>query len=124
MVETGGHVDIRPARAAHTIVLDLKTPGSGMAKRNLWSNLEWLRSGDEVKFVLTDRNDYLWARSILAEPPAGVRPPPFACPILLSPAEGMLEAAELAGWILEDALPVRLNLQLHKLIWPGVERGT
>lgn len=123
MVETGGHVDIRPARAAHTIVLDLKTPGSGMEKRNLWSNLEWLRAGDEVKFVLTGRNDYLWARSVLAETTALDRPLPAVCPVLFSPAEGLLTAAELAAWILEDSLPVRLNLQIHKLIWPGVERG-
>jgi 7-carboxy-7-deazaguanine synthase len=123
MVETGGHVDIRPARAAHTIVLDLKTPGSGMEKRNLWSNLEWLRAGDEVKFVLTGRNDYVWARSILADPPALDRPLSGVCPVLFSPAEGMLAVADLAAWILEDGLPVRLNLQIHKLIWPDVEKG-
>jgi 7-carboxy-7-deazaguanine synthase len=123
MVETGGHVDIRPARAAHTIVLDLKTPGSGMEKRNLWSNLEWLRAGDEVKFVLTGRNDYVWARSVLAETTALNRPLAVVCPVLFSPAEGMLTAAELAAWILEDSLPVRLNLQVHKLIWPHAERG-
>jgi 7-carboxy-7-deazaguanine synthase len=123
MVETGGHVDIGPARAAHTIVLDLKTPGSGMEHRNRWANLDHLGAEDEVKFVLTGRNDYFWARSILAETRSGDRPLSAVCPVLFSPAAGMLAPSELAAWILEDGLPVRLNLQLHKLIWPGAERG-
>ena len=118
MVETGGHVDISVAAAATTVVLDIKTPGSGMAQRNRWQNLELLRPADEVKFVLTSREDYLWARQVLAEKELAER-----CPILFSPVREKLEPADLAGWILEDRLPVRLNLQLHRVVWPETDRG-
>jgi len=123
MVETGGHVPLAPAGAATTVVLDLKTPGSGMEKRNLWENLELLRPSDEVKFVLTSREDYLWAREVLARRQPQGRPLTDICPVLFSPAQGLLEPALLAGWILEDRLPVRLNLQLHRILWPAVTRG-
>jgi len=118
MVETGGHVDIAAAAAATTVVLDLKTPGSGMAGRNRWENLDLLRSDDEIKFVLTSRRDYLWARDVMERKQlAGV------CPILFSPVREQLDPAVLAGWILEDRLPVRLNLQLHRYVWPDADRG-
>ncbi len=123
MVETGGHVDIGRAAAATSIVLDLKTPGSGMAARNRWENLDRLRPSDEIKVVLTGREDYLWARRVLAERRCRGRALTDICPVLFSPAAGELEPAALAGWILEDRLPVRLNLQLHRLIWPDAERG-
>lgn len=118
MVETGGHVDIAVAAAATTVVLDLKTPGSGMAHRNRWQNIDLLRPADEIKFVLTSREDYLWAREVVAE-----RRLAGLCPILFSPVREQLEPADLAGWILEDRLPVRLNLQLHRVVWPAAERG-
>ncbi|MFQ5671147.1 MAG: radical SAM protein [Acidobacteriota bacterium] len=124
MVETGGHVDIRRALAATaTLVLDLKTPGSGMSERNLWSNLARLRPSDEVKFVLTDRQDYLWARQVLASSRVGGKPLTEHCPVLFSPAHPQMEPSRLAAWILEDRLPVRLNLQLHKILWPQAARG-
>jgi 7-carboxy-7-deazaguanine synthase len=118
MVETGGHVDIGVAAAATTVVLDIKTPGSGMAQRNRWRNLDLLRPSDEIKFVLTSRADYEWAREVVAE-----RRLTGLCPILFSPVEDTLKPADLAGWILEDRLPVRLNLQLHRYLWPAADRG-
>lgn len=123
MVETGGHVSVVPAAAAATVILDLKTPGSGMEKHNRWENLELLRSSDEVKFVLTSREDYLWAREVLARRRPQGRKLSRICPVLFSPAQGLLDPALLAGWILEDRLPVRLNLQLHRILWPAAERG-
>ena len=123
MVETGGHVSVAPAVAATTVVLDLKTPGSGMEKHNRWENLDLLRASDEVKFVLTSREDYLWAKEVLARRRPGGRELPRICPVLFSPAQGLLDPALLAGWILEDGLPVRLNLQLHRILWPMAERG-
>lgn len=123
MVETGGHVDISLARAATTIVLDLKTPGSGMEARNDWSNLDRLRPADEVKIVLTSRADYEWAREVVRRRTSRGRPLAEACAVHFSPAHGELDPAELAGWILADRLPVRLNLQLHRLLWPHAERG-
>jgi 7-carboxy-7-deazaguanine synthase len=123
MVETGGHVSLEPAAVATTVVLDLKTPGSGMERHNRWENLALLRASDEVKFVLTSRADYLWAREVLARRRPGGRKLTDICPVLFSPAHGLLEPALLAGWILEDRLSVRLNLQLHRILWPAAERG-
>ena len=123
MVESGGHVDISRALVARTIVLDIKTPGSRMVAHNRWANLDLLRSTDEVKFVLTDRDDYEWARQVLRERTARGAPINEICPVLFSPVHDGLSPADLAGWILEDRLPVRLNLQLHKIIWPEADRG-
>ena len=123
MVETGGHVDITRAQAATTVVLDIKAPGSGMERHNRWDNLERLRPSDEVKFVLAGRADYDWARNVLAERRVRGQLLPQVCPVLFSPVWGELDPADLAAWILEDRLPVRLNLQLHKVLWPAAERG-
>ena len=123
LFRSGGHVDISRAAAASTIVLDLKTPGSGMEKRNRWENLDLLRPSDEVKIVVTSRPDYEWAREVLRQKTVRGRPLPDACPALLSPVHGEVDPATLAGWILEDRLPVRLNLQLHRIIWPAATRG-
>jgi 7-carboxy-7-deazaguanine synthase len=123
MVETGGHVDISRAAAASIIVLDIKTPGSGMEAHNLWANLDRLRPQDEVKLVLTDRADYLWARDLVRAPRSAGRPLTDLCTVLLSPVHGQLDPADLAAWMLEDRLVARLNLQLHKLIWPAAQRG-
>jgi 7-carboxy-7-deazaguanine synthase len=98
--------------------MDLKCPGSGEQRRNLWSNLEHLGPRDEIKFVLADRRDYEWARATIRERDLAAR-----AGLLLSPVHGLLKPAELAAWMREDRLPARLNLQLHKLVWPDATRG-
>ena len=95
--------------------MDLKTPDSGEESRNLWSNLDELTPNDQVKFVICSRSDYEWARAQLLEHKLD-----DSCEVLFSPAWGMVEAKELAEWILEDRLPVRFQLQLHKLLWGDV----
>ena len=116
-LETGGMLDISAVDARVMIVLDIKTPASGEAEKNLWSNLEHLKPQDEIKFVLCDEADYQWAKQVLHEHKLAAR-----CGVLLSPAQGQLDARELAEWILRDHLPVRFQLQLHKLLW-GNEAG-
>ena len=111
-LETSGALDITPVDVRVARIVDVKTPGSGEETRNLWSNLERLSPRDEVKFVLTGEADYLWAREVLLERGIAAR-----CPVLFSPAWGMLEARHLAEWILRDGLPVRMQVQLHKLLW-------
>ena len=108
-----GRIDLRVIR-----IVDLKCPGSGEAERNRWENLDLLTPRDEVKFVLADRADYEWSRGLLRERALGGR-----CPVLFSPVHGALDPGVLGRWILEDGLPVRLQVQLHKYLWPGVERG-
>jgi 7-carboxy-7-deazaguanine synthase len=92
--------------------MDLKTPDSGEESKNLWSNLDELTPNDQVKFVICSRGDYEWARAQLGERNLGAR-----CEVLFSPAWGQVEFKDLAEWILEDRLPVRFQLQLHKLLW-------
>ncbi|ROR29792.1 7-carboxy-7-deazaguanine synthase QueE [Inmirania thermothiophila] len=116
-LETSGALDIGGIDPRVTVVMDLKTPGSGESGRNRWANLGRLRPQDQVKLVLTDRADYEWAREVVVRHRLDAR-----CTVLLAPAWGELEAATLAEWILADALPVRLQLQLHKLLW-GEVRG-
>ena len=116
-LETGGALDIAGVDARVSVVLDLKTPGSGEERRNLWSNLQRLREEDQLKFVLCDRTDYEWARRIIADNELASR-----VPVLMSPVHGQLDPKALAEWILDDALPVRLQLQMHKYIW-GDEPG-
>jgi 7-carboxy-7-deazaguanine synthase len=111
-LETSGALDVSEVDPRVSKILDLKTPGSGESARNLWSNLDHLLPHDEIKFVLCDRADYEWARAVIAE-----RALPRRCPVLLSPAHGQVEPRTLAEWILEDRLPVRLQIQLHKLLW-------
>lgn len=118
LVETGGHHDISPLDRRCHVILDVKTPGSGMAEHNDPANLERLRPGDEVKIVLTDRADYEWARDLIRRTALEARGP-----VHLSPCFGALDPETLASWILEDGLRVRLNLQLHKLVWPPDRRG-
>lgn len=119
LVETNGSMDISVLPAPVVRIMDLKTPSSAMASRNRMENLALLRRGDEVKMVITDRMDYEWAATIIkdADYPAKL------VATLLSPNLGKLEPAELASWMLADKLPARLNLQLHKFIWPNVDRG-
>lgn len=119
MVETSGAVDVRRLDPRVIKIMDLKCPGSGECGRNLWSNLERLTRRDEIKFVVADRTDYEWAREVITGRELARR----AGALLLSPAFGQLAPAALAAWILEDRLPARLQIQLHKQIWPGISRG-
>lgn len=114
-LETSGALDISAVDKRVMKILDIKTPASGEVEKNLWSNLDLLGAHDEIKFVLCDEADYLWARKILLEKNLAAR-----CAVLFSPAQGQLQPAELADWILRDALPVRLQVQLHKLLWGNV----
>ncbi|CAD84132.1 MULTISPECIES: 7-carboxy-7-deazaguanine synthase QueE [Nitrosomonas] len=111
-LETSGALDIARVDARVSRIVDIKTPGSGEVEKNHWNNLAYLTSHDEIKFVLCDRADYDWARQKLLELKLDV-----ICPVLFSPAYGQLVPADLAAWILQDQLPVRLQLQLHKLLW-------
>lgn len=111
-LETSGVLDIARVDARVSRIVDIKTPGSGEVEKNHWNNLAYLTSHDEIKFVLCDRADYDWARQKLLELKLDV-----ICPVLFSPAYGQLVPADLAAWILQDQLPVRLQLQLHKLLW-------
>jgi 7-carboxy-7-deazaguanine synthase len=111
-LETSGALDISGVDHRVARIVDIKTPGSGEATRNLWTNLELLNHRDELKLVLTDEADYLWARQLLAEKALADR-----CPVLFSPGHATLPARQLAEWILRDHLPVRMQLQMHKLLW-------
>ena len=115
-LETSGALDISPVDARVMRIVDIKTPASGVAAKNRWENLSLLTPQDEIKFVLCDENDYLWARQILLEHRL-----PELCAVLFSPAQGTLNAAHLAEWILRDRLQVRMLLQLHKLLWDNAE---
>jgi 7-carboxy-7-deazaguanine synthase len=116
-VETSGALDITVLDPRAQRVMDVKTPGSGESGRNLAANLGALRETDAAKFVICDRADYEWARRYCEEHRL-----PGRCEVLFSPCWGRLEARELAEWILADRLPVRLQLQIHKLLW-GEEPG-
>jgi len=111
-VETSGAIDTEALDPRARVILDVKTPGSGESERTSRRAIERLRSTDEVKFVLVDRRDYEFARDMIGSGrlPAGI-------PILLSPAHGTLDPECLAGWMLEDRLPARLQLQIQKYIW-------
>lgn len=120
LVETGGHVDTGPLDERVVRIVDVKLPGSGMADRNLGSNLDRVRARDEVKLVVADRADLEWAWDVIARHGLAER----GCPLLFSPVHGKLDPALLSAWLLERPLPgARLNLQLHKLVWPGRDRG-
>lgn len=116
-LETSGALDISQVDPRVSRVMDLKAPASGEAERNHWENLALLTGHDELKIVLADEADYAWAKSVLA-----ARRLDAICPVLLSPVAGRLDPKQLAEWVLRDRLPVRVQLQLHKLIW-GTERG-
>jgi 7-carboxy-7-deazaguanine synthase len=118
LVETNGTVDISRLDRRAVKILDIKCPGSGHTHEILWENLAALGERDEVKFVLTSREDYEWAREVLSREKLTARQT-----VLFSPVFGSLAPRELASWILEDGLPVRLNLQIHKYIWEPGERG-
>ncbi len=116
-LETSGALDIGGVDARVKRIVDLKAPGSGEFARNRWQNLALLTADDELKFVLKDRIDYEWARQLVVD-----RRLAAVCPLLFSPVAGELAAATLAAWIVADRLPVRFQLQLHKVLW-GTLRG-
>lgn len=118
LVETGGSHDVAVVPEGVKVILDVKTPGSGEEHANHYENLQRLRPGDEVKFVLTSRADYDWSRALVEREKLGER-----TVVLFSPAWGMIDPAELTRWMLEDGTPARLNLQLHKYIWGATKRG-
>jgi 7-carboxy-7-deazaguanine synthase len=118
LVETSGAIDVGPLDPRAVVIMDLKCPGSGMADRNLWSNLDRLKPGDQVKFVVKNREDYVWTREVLERTKLHERHA-----VLLAPVFGETDAKTLAEWILEDRLSVRLQVQLHKVIWDPAARG-
>ncbi|MEQ9453267.1 MAG: radical SAM protein [Phycisphaeraceae bacterium] len=130
LLETSGACSLQGVDPRVIKIMDLKTPGSGEADRNLWSNLDLLTSQDEIKFVLTSRQDYEWARAAIADHHLASR----VAALLMSPVAPMkpgleiagvpgLNPADLAAWILEDHLPVRMQMQMHKQIWDPMARG-
>lgn len=116
-LETSGALDIATVDERVSVVMDIKTPGSGEMEKNLPGNIRHLDANDQVKFVICDRADYEWSRAQLRALKLD-----DTCEVLFSPSHGRLNPTDLAGWILEDHLPVRLQLQLHKLLW-GESRG-
>jgi 7-carboxy-7-deazaguanine synthase len=119
LLETGGHVSLERVPPGVVIVMDVKCPGSGEAGRTEWRNIERLGQRDEVKFVVKDRPDYEFARAVVAERGLTGR----VGSILFSPVHGVLDPRQLSAWILEDRLPVRLQIQVHKYIWGAATRG-
>ena len=117
MLETGGHRSISLVDSRIKIIYDIKCPGSGMSEQNKWENVVLLKPGDEIKFVITSEADYDWAVDVVGKYSLGSRHE-----VLFSPVSGQLEPSVLAGWILRDRLPVRLQVQLHRILW-GEEKG-
>jgi 7-carboxy-7-deazaguanine synthase len=116
-LETSGALDVAAVDPRVIRVVDIKTPGSNEADRNRWKNLPLLQPHDEIKFVLCSRADYDWAKNVIAQHALAQR-----CTVLLSPSHGQVSPTELADWIVADRLPVRMQMQLHKLLW-GNEPG-
>lgn len=116
-LETSGAIDVSGVDPRVMKIVDLKTPASGEADKNRYENLDWLHNPDQIKLVICDRADYDWAKKLLQDKKLHE-----ICEVLFSPAHGDLEAKTLADWILEDRLPVRFQIQLHKYLW-GNARG-
>ncbi len=114
-LETSGALDTRGVDPRVTKVLDIKTPGSGESAKNQYHNIDCLTSHDQIKFVICDREDYDWAKSVLDEFRL-----PRRCEVLFTPSYLQLDARRLAEWILKDQLPVRFQIQLHKYLWGDV----
>ena len=119
LLETGGHRSTARVPEQVVTILDVKCPGSGEAHRNDWSNIDRLRSHDQVKFVIKDRADYEYARDVVRERALERR----ASAILFSPVHDVLDPKQLSEWVLADKLPVRVQLQIHKYIWDSNTRG-
>ena len=118
LLETSGSLPIDTVPEGVKRIVDVKCPGSGESGRNLWSNLDVLRPGDEIKFVVLDRADYEWARRTVDERALHRR-----ATVLFSAVHDTLDTGRLAEWVLEDRLPVRVQVQMHKLLWPHALRG-
>jgi len=116
-LETSGAIDVGGVDTRVSRIVDIKTPGSGEDKKNRWQNMDVLNMNDEIKFVITSEADYVWSRALLIEKKLNQ-----ICGILFSPSFGVVSAETLATWILRDHLPVRMQVQLHKVIW-GEKRG-
>lgn len=119
LLETGGHLSVARVPPAVIKVIDVKCPGSGETNRNAWDNLSRLEGHDQVKFVITDRIDYEFARDLVRQHGLETR----CASLLFSPVHGVLPPARLADWVLADRLPVRLQVQLHKYVWGAETRG-
>jgi 7-carboxy-7-deazaguanine synthase len=118
LLETSGSLPIDAVPEGVRRIVDVKCPGSGESGRNLWNNLEGLRPGDEIKFVVLDRADYEWARRTVDERALDRR-----ATVLFSAVHDTLDTGRLAEWVLEDRLPVRVQVQVHKVLWPDALRG-
>ncbi len=115
-LETSGALPVADVDPRVARVVDVKTPASGEVARNLLDQLQILRAHDQIKFVICDRNDYEWSRALLRE-----RALPDKATVLFSPSHEQLPARDLAEWILEDRLPVRMQVQLHKILWGNAQ---
>ena len=115
-LETSGALDVAEVDSRVSRIMDLKAPDSGEVERNLWANLDCLSARDEIKIVIASRGDYEWARDVVRQ-----RQIDRLCPVLFSPAQGLIEPQSLADWILADGLNVRFQLQLHKLLWGNMQ---
>jgi 7-carboxy-7-deazaguanine synthase len=118
MIETGGSLPIKDIDTRVKIIMDLKCPSSGMEKKNLYENIQYLKKNDELKFVIGNREDYEWTIQIIKKNILQGK-----CEILFSVVFGELEPVELVSWILEDKLDVRFQLQMHKYIWHPETKG-
>ena len=117
LIETSGSIDIEPVDRRAKIILDIKCPGSGESSKNRWANLDHLKSVDEIKFVIADRADYEWSKTIIDDRKLQ------RWTILMSPVWGEMDMKSLAEWMLADRLPARFQTQLHKHIWGAEARG-
>jgi 7-carboxy-7-deazaguanine synthase len=118
LIETNGSMSIKSIDRRAIVILDLKTPGSGMSDKMDFSNIGQIKSNDEIKFVITNREDYEWSKLIISKYELTAR-----CNILMSPAYGILSPEELAEWMIEDKIKARLNIQIHKYIFINKGRG-
>ncbi|MDR5172256.1 7-carboxy-7-deazaguanine synthase QueE [Methylobacillus flagellatus] len=111
-LETGGAIATDGVDERVAVILDIKTPGSGELAKNKWENLQRLKPNDEIKFVLCSREDYDWAKQLLAEHALNEK-----CQVIFSPVFSQVTPTDLADWVLADKLPVRMQVQLHKILW-------
>ncbi|MBI5474728.1 MAG: 7-carboxy-7-deazaguanine synthase QueE [Ignavibacteriae bacterium] len=118
LLETGGSISIANVDQRVRRIVDIKCPGSGMARQNEWANIDYLTQTDDVKFVVANKEDFDWALDVIKRYELERR-----CPILMSPVFGEVEPVDLASWILESGVPARFQLQLHKFIWEPETRG-
>jgi 7-carboxy-7-deazaguanine synthase len=118
LLETGGSLPIEQVPEGVRRIVDVKCPGSGESERNRWENLDALRAGDELKFVIADRGDYDWAAGVLHS-----RALHEKATVLFSAVHERLPTGDLARWVLDDGLPVRVQIQVHKILWPAAGRG-